>query len=514
MISTGKDVVYDWLAYHAAYGGDRLAVVDLATGRRFTYAQLNDRATRLATGLAQAHGVGKGDRVAILAHNSTDMFEVKFACWKLGAIFTPLNWRLHPKELEFLVSHADPKVLFYDDHLEAAVGPISLPKLRRTREAKTSAYEALIKAHEPDVVMAPAPYDDVQSLIYTSGTTGQPKGALYTYRIAMNVAVSAATHAAVNKDARALIFAPLFHAAPLYTGGTPLFHYGGTVYVMDQWDAKACLGYITDPDLGITHFNGVPTNFIMMQELPEFETATFPTIKMFGIGSAPISMDLLETWAAKGAILTQSYGMTEAFSVTLTSSDPDIARTQIGTAGTPMLHVEVRIGDDEGQEKPRGETGEIQVRGPGIIPGYYKAAELTKAAFFEDGWFRTGDAGRFNEDGTLTVVDRLKDMFISGGVNVYPSEVEHVISELDAVSQVAVIPVAHIKWGEVGLALIILTPGASLTEAEVQDACSARLARYKVPKKVEFVDTLPLSPQGKVLKTELKERYKTLSLDI
>ena len=332
MIQTSKDVVYDWLAYHAAYAGDRCAAVDLATGRSFTYGEFNDRSTRLATGLREAYGVAKGDRVAVLAHNSTDLFEIKFACWKLGAIFTPLNWRLHVLELGALIAHADPKVIFYDDHLEEAVAELTMPKVRRTRDRTTSAYEALIANHEPKVVMAPAAYDDVQTLIYTSGTTGKPKGALYTYRIAMNVVVSSAAHAALDKDSHTLIFAPLFHAAPLYSGATPLFHYGGTVYVMDQWDAQACLGYICDPEMGITHFNGVPTNFIMMQELPEFADASFPSIKMFGIGSAPISMDLLETWEAKGAVLTQSYGMTEAFSVTLTSSDPKVARTQIGTA--------------------------------------------------------------------------------------------------------------------------------------------------------------------------------------
>ena len=504
------DRVYDWLAYHARTNPDRLALVDLASGRSFTYAVFNDRATRLASGLASTYGIVRGDRVATVTQNSSDMFEVLFACWKLGAIFTPLNWRLHPQELAHVLEHAAPSVVVCDAPLEHLIEGTSIDVLTRGPDVE-SPYEQLIAQSPADVVMPDLTYDDVHSILYTSGTTGKPKGAIYTHRVAMNTVVSAATHAGLDRDSRTLVFSPLFHAAPLYAGGVPLFHYGGTVFVMPGWDAEACLSYICDPGMAITHFNGVPTNFIMMQELPAFETATFPTVRMFGIGSAPISLDLLQRWQAKGAILTQSYGMTEAFSVTLTSLDPEEARAQVGTAGRPMLHVELRVASADDREKPLGEVGEIHVRGPGVIPGYYREPELTQAAFFDDGWFRTGDAGRINRDGTLTVVDRIKDMFISGGENVYPSEIEDVLANLEEVSQIAVVALPHPKWGEAGLALIVLRPGAVLSEAAVLDACGEKLARYKVPKKVLFVESLPLSPQGKVLKRELRDAYKDKS---
>lgn len=513
MIGTSPDRVYDWLAYHARTNPERLALVDLATDRSFTYGALNDRATRLASGLARSFGVTKGDRVATVTQNSSDMFEILFACWKLGTIFTPLNWRLHAKELDHVISHADPRVIVCDQALMDRLDGISVPIVARGAPDRSD-YEALIAASAADVVMPNLCYDDIHSVLYTSGTTGKPKGAIYTHRVTMNTVVSAATHASLDRDSRTLVFSPLFHAAPLYAGGVPLFHFGGTVFVMPGWDAEACLTHISDPDMAITHFNGVPTNFIMMQELPGFDAASFPTVKMFGIGSAPISMDLLERWQAKGAILTQSYGMTEAFSVTLTSLDPAEARRQVGTAGRPMLHVEVRVADAEGVAKPVGEVGEIHVRGPGVIPGYYKEPALTQAAFFEDGWFRTGDAGRFNADGTLTVVDRIKDMFISGGENVYPSEIEDVLAELEEISQVAVIGVPHPKWGEAGVALIVLRSGAQLNEQQVLDACDQKLARYKVPKNVQFVGSLPLSPQGKILKRELLEVYKDKSKEL
>ncbi|MFT7287582.1 MAG: fatty-acyl-CoA synthase [Halieaceae bacterium] len=505
------DPVYDWLAYHARTSPDRRALVDMATGRSFSYGEFNDRATRLATGLRDSYDVARGDRVATLAHNSSDMFEVLFACWKLGAIFTPLNWRLHARELAQVLEHASPVVIVCDDALRSSIVESSIAVLARGDDANVG-YERLIADSGTHVVMPPdLTYDDVHSILYTSGTTGKPKGAIYTHRMAMNTVLSSATHGGLDRNSHTLVFAPLFHAAPLYAGGVPLFHFGGTVFVMPGWDASACLKYICDPHMGITHFNGVPTNFITMQELPEFETAAFPTVRMFGIGSAPISLDLLERWQAKGALLTQSYGMTEAFSVTLTSLDTTEARSQVGTAGRPMLHVELRVASADGAEKPTGEVGEIHVRGPGVIPGYYREPELSKAAFFADGWFRTGDAGRINADGTLTVVDRIKDMFISGGENIYPSEIEDVLAKLDAVSQVAVIGIPHAKWGEAGLALIVLRPGSQMCEAEALEACGNSLARYKIPKRVLFIESLPLSPQGKVLKRELRGTYQRQS---
>jgi fatty-acyl-CoA synthase len=502
----GHDRVYDWLAYHAGTSPDRRALVDLSSGRIFSYREFNDRATRLATGLRDRYGVGRGDRVAVLAHNSSDIFEILFACWKLGAIFTPLNWRLHARELAPVLAHASPAVIICDRSLCAGIEGTSITVV--TREGEDGLYERLIEDAAPEVTMPELAYDDVHSVLYTSGTTGKPKGVIYTHRIAMNTVLSSATHAGLDRHSRTLVFAPLFHAAPLYAGGVPLFHFGGTVFVMPGWDAAACLRYISDPGMGITHFNGVPTNFITMQELPGFEEASFPTVEMFGIGSAPISLDLLQRWQAKGAQLTQSYGMTEAFSVTLTSLDPEEARQQVGTAGRPMLHVEMRVATADGAERPAGEVGEIQVRGPGVTPGYYREPDLTAAAFFDDGWFRTGDAGKMNADGTLTVVDRIKDMFISGGENVFPSEIEHVLAQLAPVSQVAVVGLPHRKWGEAGLALIVLRPGGVLTEAQVLDACSSALARYKLPKKVLFVEQLPLSPQGKILKRELRDSYQ------
>jgi fatty-acyl-CoA synthase len=285
----------------------------------------------------------------------------------------------------------------------------------------------------------------------------------------------------------------------------PSFHYGSAVLVMRTFDAGECLALLTDPTLGITHTIGVPTTYHLMSQRPEFATAEFPTLEVAGVGAAPVPLHLLEVWAAKGLVLSQSFGMTEVFSVSFTP--PEKAREQIGSAGHPLMHVKVQIGDEHGLELPRNRVGEIQVRGPGVTPGYWHDPEATKAAFTQDGWFRTGDAGRMTADGVIYVVDRIKDMYISGGENVYPAEVEDAINGLDDVSQCAVIGVPDPTWGEVGLALVVPRPGRQVDAERVINHCRERLARYKVPRRVRTVESLPLSPQGKVLKKELHRLY-------
>jgi len=499
-----SDRVYDWLAYHARYNGDSPACVDLGTGRRFTYAQINDRSARLATGLAAEHDVGKGDRVAIIAANSTDFYELMFACWKLGAIFVPLNWRLHPVELAALLAHGEPKVLFCDEEYAALAQGWEQGATLIRRAGSSSDYEKLIAGHGPETVMPELAGDDLNCLLYTSGTTGRPKGVTYNYRMTHNTVLCAALHAGMSRDSVSLTYAPLFHTAGLNGAGTPLFHYGGCLYVMPRWDAEKCLSYLVDAEMGITHCIGVPTHYLMMSELPGFENASFPTLVCLGVGSAPVSMQLLRTWEAKGVALAQSYGLTECFSVTLTP--PYRAREMLGSAGQAMMHVELQIGDDEGNELPPGEVGEIQLRGPGVTPGYWRDPELT-AASRVSGWFRTGDGARMDEDGTLFMVDRIKDMYISGGENVYPTEIENVIVKMPAVSMAGVIGVRDPKWGEVGMALVLPRKGRQVTAGEVLEQCRANLARYKIPKQVKIVSELPISPQGKLQKTELRRLY-------
>jgi fatty-acyl-CoA synthase len=309
----------------------------------------------------------------------------------------------------------------------------------------------------------------------------------------------------VRAGTRTLTYSPLFHSAGLNAVAMPQFHYGGAVLVMRSFEPRECLRLLMDPGMEITHTVGVPTTYAMMSQLPEFATATFPTVEVAGVGAAPVPLHLLEVWAERGLVLSQSFGMTEVFSVSFTP--PEKAREQIGSAGHPLMHVKVQIGEEHGLELPRGSVGEIQVRGPGVTPGYWHDPQATAAAFTTNGWFRTGDAGRMTAQGTIYVVDRIKDMFISGGENVYPAEVEDVIASLDEVALCAVIGVPDARWGEVGLALVVPRPGRPMDEERILAACRERLARYKVPRRVQAVESLPLSPQGKVLKKELRRLY-------
>jgi fatty-acyl-CoA synthase len=499
--SIDKDPVYDWLAYYAEFDPERLAAVDLATQRWLSYAQFNERATRLATGLRDRCGVVAGDRVVFLAHNSTDHFETMFACWKLGAIFVPLSWRLAAAELAALLRDADPRVVIHDQQFGDLLGEDPTPRIERRAPAAECAYEQLIAGHEPLVRMHGANFDTVNMLIYTSGTTGRPKGVIYTHRMTHNIVIHAAVHARLRAHSRTLTYAPLFHSAGLNALTTPAFHYGGAVFVMRQWDTNECFALLTDPQVRITHTVGVPTTYILLSQLPQFQSATFPALEVAGVGAAPVPHHLLDAWDRRGLRLSQSYGLTEAFSVSF--CPPEQAHEKLGSAGHALMHVEVRIGDQQGRERPRGERGEIQVRGPGVTPGYWRNPQATAAAFTGEGWLRTGDIGFMAADGTIFVVDRIKDMYISGGENVYPAEIEDVIDSFDEVSQCAVVGVADPTWGEVGCAFVQLCSGRTLSEAQILGHCERRLARFKVPRYLIFVDALPLSPQGKVLKHEL-----------
>jgi fatty-acyl-CoA synthase len=499
------DPVFDWLAYWAEFDPGRLAAVDLAGPRRLSYGEFDERATRIATALRERFGVEQGDRVGYLAQNGTDHFATMFACWKLGAIFVPLNWRLTAHETAAILEHCGPRVVVHDAEFAPLLALAHAPTVSREPHEAGCAWERLIAAHAPSVVMEHVDFDTVNMLLYTSGTTGRAKGVIYTHRMTNNIVVHAALHARIRAGTRTLTYSPLFHAAGLNALAMPSFHYGGAVLVMRSFDPAACLRLLADPVLGVTHTVGVPTTYQLMSERPEFADAAFPTLEVAGVGAAPVPLHLLEVWAAKGLVLSQSFGMTEVFSVSFTP--PEKAREQIGSAGHPLMHVRVQVGDEHGLELPRGRIGEIQVRGPGVTPGYWHDPEATRAAFTANGWFRTGDAGRMTAAGTIYVVDRIKDMYISGGENVYPAEVEDVIDALEEVSHCAVIGVPDAKWGEVGLALVVLREGRSLEAERVLAHCRERLARFKVPRRVRFVPGLPLSPQGKVLKKELQRLY-------
>ena len=494
-----------WLDYHARYDSDMLAAVDVDTGRRFTYREFNSRLCRLAEGINDRVALEKGDRVAVLTQNSTDVFEMLFACWELGAALMPLNWRLSARELDAILTDGAPKLVIYDEEFEGLLEGSKIPRLRRSKDPDKDQYEPLIASSDGMLQPVRLTIDDLGTLLYTSGTTGKPKGVIGTFRMMRDTIIHAALHGELSGSSRTLTCAPLFHSAGLYGFSMPSFHYGGALYVMSQWDPQKYLDIMMDPEEAITHTIGVPVQYRMLADLPAFETATFPHLRVAGVGAAPVTTDLLETWAEKGVNLAQSYGLTEAFSVAFLP--PHRAQHRPGSAGHRMMHTHLKIADDAGERLPPGTPGEILIKGPAVTPGYWNKPDDTSQAFI-DGWFRTGDIGRVEKDGTIYIVGRLKDMYISGGENVYPVEVENVLTEMDEIGDAAVVAVDDQKWGQVGMAVVRVQRGQELTEEQVTDWCREHLAGYKVPKYVRFVEALPLNAQGKVQKDVLLKEFE------
>jgi fatty-acyl-CoA synthase len=495
---------YDWIAHHARFAPDSPALSDAWTGWRVTYAELDARVGRLAGHLAGALGVCRGDRVAMLALNSTEHFEVMFACRRIGAVFLPLNWRLTVPELDYIVQDAAPRcLLFGGDFADtaAALAP-HVPAARHLRleYCAPGPYEEAIAAaaYAAPVELS---HDDVWTILYTSGTTGRPKGAQITHGMVFFSSINAIQKLGITSDSRGLTFMPLFHAGGLFLFAAYIFHFGGCNTVMRSFDARRTLRLLADRSAGITHLLGVPTQFIMISELPEFAEAELGHVHTVTVGGAAAPVALLERYLAKGIVLQQGWGMTETAAMATVLSKAR-AHDKIGSCGLPVLHTTLRVVDESMRDVAPGETGELLIKGPTVTPGYWKRP-LEQDAAFVDGWLRTGDAVRIDDEGYLYVVDRIKDMYISGGENVYPLEVENALHALPDVVEAAVIGVADAKWGEVGRAFIVLrTPGA-IAEADVLHHCETRLARYKIPKQIRFVEALPHNATGKLLKHAL-----------
>ena len=502
---------YDWIAHHACVRPDKVAMRDTRTGSATTYAEMDRRVNRLCAVLHRDFGVGAGDRVAVHAQNDPKIFEVQFACWRLGAVFVPLNWRLAPPELEFIVGDCGPTVLVHEAGFADVSGPLATATGVRHRlcwdgESEGVAdYEEALASAAADFPRAENTHETALTIMYTSGTTGRPKGAVITHGMTFWNAVNQTEFFLDGPEMVNLVALPLFHTGGLNVFANPAFHFGGTNMVMHTFDPAEGLRLLSDPEVGITHFLAVPAHWLFMSQVPGFAEATFPTLVSAGVGGSPTPVELIKVWIAKGVPLQQAFGMTETSPMVMALTRDDAAR-KIGSAGLPALHTECRVVDEEGNDVPVGGIGELWVRGPNVTPGYWNRPEAT-AESITNGWLHTGDAARQDDEGYYYIVDRWKDMYISGGENVYPAEVEDVLYQLPGIAEAAVIGVPDERWVEVGRAIVVLRPGATETEQDVIRHCVERLAKFKVPKSVVFVDELPHNATGKILKRELRERY-------
>lgn len=498
----------DWIEYHVMASPGREAVHDLASGRRFTYAEFDERISRAALWMRDRLGVQKGDRVAVLCHNDSDMFEIQFACRRLGAIFLPLNWRLAVPELEFICGDAEPRALLhgleFEDTADALkrAGSGGIEHFATLANGAASDYEAGIAGASGTLEDPHIQAGDTWTIMYTSGTTGRPKGARQTYRMGFYNALHAVSSSGVTPKTRNLVILPIFHTGGLNVFANPVFHFGGANVIMRSFEPAQLMQLLTDKDTPLTHALGVPTTFLMLAEEPGFDTIDLSHVQNLGVGGAAAPLALLEMYGAKGMPLQQAWGMTETGPIGLTLS-ADMAIEKVGSSGLPSMYVQLKVVTEDGRPAGVDETGELMIRGPTVTPGYWRRPEANREAFTEDGWFHTGDAARVDEDGYYYIVDRWKDMFISGGENVYPVEVENAIYELDGVYENAVVGIEDQKWGEVGRAYVVLKDGSNLDETAIREYCGERLARYKVPKEVRFLEELPHNATGKILKHEL-----------
>ncbi|MDQ6850172.1 MAG: long-chain fatty acid--CoA ligase [Actinomycetota bacterium] len=467
-----------------------------------TYADL-DRATAcLAHGL-RARSVGRGDRVAFLGLNSVEMVIAMFATARLGAVFVPVNTRLASAELAYVFKHSGAGLLLVEDALAAAteqtpVAELGVDTVVFTRSAG-SGLDALM-ASDDSVIDEPICLGDVFMIQYTSGTSGVPKGVVLTHgNVVWNV-YNLLVDIDLGSEEIALVTAPLFHTAALNQVLFPIILKGGTAMIEAKFDAARAIDVIERER--VTLLFGVTTMYLALSQAPRFHQADLDSLHLALSGGAPIPESLLQAWLNRGLMIVQGYGLTEASPGTTMLRAADGVR-KLGSAGTACFFTDVRIVVED-RDTDVDEPGEVLVRGPNVSPGYWQDEAATIRAF-TDGWLHTGDLATHDEEGYIRIVDRLKDMYISGGENVYPAEVEQALHTHRAVSECAVIGVSDPTWGEVGRAFIVVRDGEHIDVDAVLHHLETRLARYKVPKSIEFVPELPHNASGKLLKSRLRE---------
>jgi fatty-acyl-CoA synthase len=467
--------------------------------RTTSYARLHDRATRLAH-LLRERGVERGSRVAFLGPNHPAFLETLFAAGLLGAVFVPLNTRLAPPELRHQLADSGSRLLLHVRQSAATAAELPTESL----EVEGEAYEALLAAAPATTPDLPVGPDDLCMIMYTSGTTGRAKGAMLTHGNVLWNSLNVLVDVDLTSEETTLVSAPLFHTAALNMTCLPTLLKGGTVVLESSFDPDRTLELIARHRISCLF--GVPAMYDAIAATPGWAEADLSSLRNLLCGGAPVPARTIRRYLDRGLAFVQGYGMTETAPGVLLLDRAD-ALTHAGTAGVPHFFTDVRLLDPTGAPAERGVPGEVVVAGPNVSPGYWGLPDETAAAFRDGRWFRSGDLATVDAEGYVRLVDRLKDMIISGGENIYPAEVEDALLEHPAVAECAVFGVPNEKWGEVGRAVVVLRPGAAASAEELLDHLDGRLARYKIPASVVFTDSLPRSGAGKLLKGPLRAAH-------
>ena len=480
-----------WIETHAHIRPNKVALIDRVSGVSYTYLDLQ-RSSHVQAYRLAGLGVKAGDRVAVYSQNRPEILELLLACGLLGACLVPLNWRLTPQELEKIVADCQPKITFVEPGLAGGEG----------LEAQ-SIFALQTLAAEPVDLPRVSP-DTALAIFYTGGTTGVPKGAVLTHKSMQANAWNTIGGWGLSPEDVAPIFTPMFHTGGLNVAATPLLCLGGTLVLPGNFDPAKSLDIIEQEKCTFVFL--VPTMYEMLRQAPGFSRSRVAHVRKWISGGAPCPKTLFEAYWNEGIPLIQGYGLTEAGPNTFGVSFED-AQKRAGTVGVPLPGIEVKLSDSEGKEVAVGVAGELHVRGEHVMAGYWNKPKETSQVL-EAGWLATGDLAFRDADGFYYICGRRKEMFISGGENIFPAEIEEVILTHPNIAEVAVVGVPHPKWGEVGRAYLVLKQPSAHHEAELIEHVQKTLAKYKIPKEYVIMDSLPKSAAGKVLKRMLMENQE------
>jgi len=485
----------------------------IGSGRRLTYRQLFERANSLAQTLKE-FGLGRGDIVGILLYNCCEYIEITFAINQIGAIWLPLNFRLASEEFQYILENAEARALITEPEFVPVISSLggNLPELKDMLVLGSGvpdgwhSYEDLLErnlgARPPHAEVGE---DDLHRLMYTSGTTAHPKGVMLTYGNLYWKNIGHLLTFGITDTDRTLVVGPLYHVGGMDLTGTGTLYAGGSLVILKKFDPVEVLRAIDDEN--VTNLWLSPAMTIMLFNEPSFDQYDVSSVRFIIDGGEKMPATLIKEFKNRfpNAWFADAYGLTETV-----SGDTFLAKdrmlNKLGSVGKPVPHLHVRVVDDDDRDVPADELGEICLKGPKVFKGYWKNPEATAEAL-RGGWFHTGDIGALDEDGYLYIIDRKKDMIISGGENIASPEVERVIYELPAVLEAAVGGIPHPKWLEVPKAYVVLKPGETLNAEKITQHCIEKMAKFKVPKEIEFIDLLPRNPSGKVLKRELRSMH-------
>lgn len=500
--------INNWIAQHAKINPNQIVLVDEKSDRRFTYKTFNERVDRVAAFLKKELKVKKGERVAMISWNRIEILDVLFAAAKLGSIFVPINTRYTPREIKDYIGLFEPRVLIYEDEFAERIK--ELKDLKETghfihigeSDVKNSIkFEEALKYKEKLDEPTLVDLEDPVMILQTGGTTGTPKGSIVPYRMIFWNAMVTIRDLIVPGETT-VTCVPLFHIGG-YTYTLPLLFLGGTNILMHRWNPEKLLDWIEKEKVTFQFL--VPAQLKMLVESPRFKTADFTSVRWFTTGGAALTKEIAELLLKKGVLMKQGYGLTEV-GPGVFALDPKDAMRKLGSIGKPNLLIDVRVVNDKGEEVGPNNPGELLIRAPSLFGGYWNNPEETAKAL-EEGWLHTGDVVIYDDEGFFYIVGRKKRVIRSGSESIYPEEIEKILSSHPKIEEATVLGVPDKKWGEVPKALVVLKRGESLSKEEVIDYCLSNLAKYKVPKYVEFIESIPKTAAGKVLREKLVKKY-------